>query len=457
MTLLDGLLIFLALIVLYGLAVYVLHKKGILKKYNISLYGPALMWRTQRGIKFLKKRARHIRLWCNLGNASIVFCFLAMAIMTSVLIWSAIIISGFTPIQRQALPGPEFALALPGINPILPLEYIGYILIGIIIAIVVHEFSHGILTLVSKLKVKSLGLLYLIVPIGAFCEPDEENLTKAPIKSRMRIYSVGPASNFAITILSLLIFSFLLMSAVQPAHTGAVVLQTENDSPAQILGLKAGNFITSLNGSSITNSSDFLYAVNKIKASQKISISFIKDGLSHNSSIILGDKFVEYAKRNYQNNESFKGMGYIGIRIAPDFLKILKNPFLEFPWGALSFYAIPIYGYYLNYNPLIAPFSNTFTIVGPLSVIPQNIFWILANSLYWIFWLNLAFALFNVLPMIPLDGGFIFIDGVRSLIQRMKQDISEEKRDAIAKNVSLAISLIILFVLIIPFFIKYIP
>ena len=140
-----------------------------------------------------------------------------MVIMVAILVWQAWVVMGFTPEQKEAMPGPEIALVLPGINPILPLEYIGYILLALVVAIIVHEFSHGILTLAGDLKVKSLGLLYLIIPIGAFCEPDEEELKKTKTAKRMRVFSAGPLGNFVVVLISICLFSFVLMSAVQPA------------------------------------------------------------------------------------------------------------------------------------------------------------------------------------------------------------------------------------------------
>ncbi|EMR75057.1 hypothetical protein MBGDF03_00097 [Thermoplasmatales archaeon SCGC AB-540-F20] len=42
MSLIESLLVFLAIIISYIIIVFILNKKGILKKYNISFMGPAL-------------------------------------------------------------------------------------------------------------------------------------------------------------------------------------------------------------------------------------------------------------------------------------------------------------------------------------------------------------------------------------------------------------------------------
>jgi membrane-associated protease RseP (regulator of RpoE activity) len=464
MSIIESIIIFITIIAVYAGIVYGLHKKGFLTKHNISFYGPALMWRTQKGIQFLKNRAKRIRFWKAYGTFGIIFCYVTMVLMTILMIMTAWLVFGFTPAQRNALPGPEVALVIPGINPLLPLEFLGYILLGLVVAIIVHEFSHGILSLVDKIKVKSLGILYLIVPIGAFCEPDEEEVKKAKILPRMRIYSAGPTANFVVVLLSILLFSGVLMSSVQPAAEGAIVFTVDSNSPASSIGLQTGVIITNFNNSTITSADVFFTAWNNTKANQTVSITFLKNGREDTTLVVLKDKYEEYAKRpvTYVNNESYKGKGYLGVQsllrdaVYQEYLTILKNPFSDFPRGLLTFYSLPLVGYFAGYNPIVSPFTNTYAITGPLGLLPASFFWIMVNSLYWIFWLNLAVSLFNVLPMVPLDGGFLFNDGIRGLLARLKKGITEETKEKIVKNISLAISLMILALILIPFFIKYI-
>ncbi|UCD13934.1 MAG: site-2 protease family protein [Thermoplasmatales archaeon] len=418
------------------------------------------MWRTKRGRGFLKKLAEKKRFWKSFGNFGIVLCIFAMILMTAMLIWQAWFVFGFTPEQKEALPGPEIALILPGINPILPIEYVGYIILAFIVAIIVHEFSHGILTIASKLKVKSLGILYLIFPIGAFCEPDENGLKKAKTKPRMRIYAAGPTANFVVVLVSILLFSFAFMSSIQPAAEGAHVFSVDQDSPAEKIGLQPGMTITSFNNTKVTNVTEYFYVLRKTNANQTTTIRYKRGDKELNATVTLTDRYLEHEKRGYLNNESFKNMGYLGTFLLRDevfnnYLSALKNPFKRFPDSFLLFFVIPILGYFQGYNPIVSPFTDSYVITGPLSVIPINVFWIIVNALYWIFWLNLAVALFNVLPMVPLDGGFLFNDAMGSFIKRIKKGISDEKREKLVKNISLTISLTILLLIMFPWLIKY--
>jgi membrane-associated protease RseP (regulator of RpoE activity) len=70
-------------------------------------------------------------------------------------------------------------------------------------------------------------------------------------------------------------------------------------------------------------------------------------------------------------------------------------------------------------------------------------FWILANILFWVFWINAAVGLTNVLPMLPLDGGHIFRDAVGGVVQRLRPRLDQDKRERIVTRTATLMSLLI--------------
>ncbi|MEA3457618.1 MAG: hypothetical protein U9R21_02965, partial [Candidatus Thermoplasmatota archaeon] len=117
MSLVENLLVFFTILFAYFALVMLLNKKGILEKHNISLYGPALLLRTTKGIEFLKKIASRKRFWKAFGSFGVVFCFIMMILMIMLLSFQTWTVMAFTPEQQAAMPGIEFGLVIPGINP----------------------------------------------------------------------------------------------------------------------------------------------------------------------------------------------------------------------------------------------------------------------------------------------------------------------------------------------------
>jgi membrane-associated protease RseP (regulator of RpoE activity) len=448
----ESLLILSGLIIAYTVFVIFLNKKGYFEKYNISFYGPALLLRTSKGVGFLQKIAQKKRFWKAFGNFGIVFCFIMMIFMVLLIALNMWAVLGFTPEQQESLPGLEFGLVIPGLNPLLPLEYIFYILVALIVAVIVHEFSHGILTFAQNLKVKSLGILYLIIPLGAFCEPDEDQIRETGLKKRMRVYAAGPMSNFTIAFIMLILFSSVFMASVQPID-GVHVLYTVEDSPAEKLGFHEGVIITSMNNSDIANINDFYNVMDNTSINQTIAIKYLDNNILNTETVTLASKYT------YTNLSEHKNTSFLGIVDNPylhGFLFSLQRPFtFNFPNGLIILYSLPFLSYLIGYNPIVAPYTSGYTINGPLGMIPSDAFWPIVNLLYWVFWLNLVVAFFNVLPMIPLDGGFLFSDALRGIIQKFKKNINEEQQEKLVKNITLVLSLLILIIVLSPWLVKY--
>ena len=72
-------------------------------------------------------------------------------------------------------------------------------------ALVIHEFGHGLQARAHGMRIRAFGLLQLgPLPLGAFAEPQYEELTNAPSKERMRMFAAGPATNIFAAIVCLM-------------------------------------------------------------------------------------------------------------------------------------------------------------------------------------------------------------------------------------------------------------
>lgn len=135
-------------------------------------------------------------------------------------------------------------LLIPGIN-ITGLSLI-YFVLAIVVAAVVHELSHAYTARAHGINVKSLGFaIIFFVPI-AFTEIDEEALKNANTKAKIAMLSAGPASNFVIALLTVVILSTI----INP--WGLIIVGIVDGSLAEKYGLEKGMSIIEVNGTKAT-------------------------------------------------------------------------------------------------------------------------------------------------------------------------------------------------------------
>ncbi|HKS59195.1 MAG TPA: site-2 protease family protein, partial [Thermoplasmata archaeon] len=259
----------LAVVLGYASVVYALHRTGRLgPDRTLSLFGPALMIKTKRGRAFLDRVGRFRRFWSVLGDAGLVLALVAMAVIVAVLVFDATLA---LQVPKSAAPTPQEALGIPGLNPIIPL---GYGLVALIIGVVLHELMHGVLARSQGIGVKSLGVLWFIIPVGAFVEQDEEEMQKAPRRRRDRVAAAGVLANFLLTALFFVLFSGIMASGVQANANGVGIVYVVPGTPAANVSLQAGDIVTALNGTPTPTNAALFTLLSQSRAGESVNLTF---------------------------------------------------------------------------------------------------------------------------------------------------------------------------------------
>ena len=416
--------------------------EGHLEKYNLDLvWGRSfVMWRTDAGKDFIEWLAQYDLFWRRVGDVWVVTVFLIMILMFLLLAWQATLAWS---IPKTSAVSPKMMIGLPGLNPVIPLWY-G--ILALVIAMVVHEFSHGILSRVADVKIKALGLLMFIFPVGAFVEPDEEEMKNMKRWERMRLYSAGPGSNMVIAIIFSLLFSWVMVDSLEPSNEGVLSASVVIDYGGSDAGLEPWMLITSIDNQDVNNAQDFSDIMNETYAGQTVNVSVLNKGQPETYQVTLSDKgsyYLKYYPDYYES--SMSGKGFMGIAVVdPE----LITDSLAHPGSSggsmLQYITLP----FQKLQPFPEHFTALFEPTGIPGILPDNLFWILANCFYWIFWLNLMVGLTNALPAVPLDGGFIFADGVSGILDKFKQGITEERKESIVDNLVGILAFTVIFLVI---------
>lgn len=327
-----SLLIFFALIGLYLLK----NKKHITYKGGISI----IRWK--RGKEILDVIANKYRkILPAIGILSIVVGILAT------------ILSIFYILQFSLKFQQAFALALPSVSGIsYPAPIIGvpfwYWVIGVFVIVFVHESMHGIFARLDKVRIKSYGLItFLVLPIGAFVDPDEKQIKKLSTLKKLRLLSSGSFINIFLGLLFLAVAVGLFFSIYETK--GVVFAGTVEDMPANKVGLNG--IITTINDKSVKTIQDLSKILNETEPGTELRI------------ITTEGKFtLETVSRPDDQLGS-----YIGISNASTDVDVKDE---------IKLYKVPIDWFY--------------------------------GLIVWLHILNLGVGMANMLPIKPLDGGLFY-------------------------------------------------
>lgn len=351
-----------------------------LSDYGVELNFPVIMWKTQK-LRGLISR---------ISNFSPTFWRWYMNVGV-IVAYIAMIFITWTLISSipTVFDTPSVSIVIPGVDMPGSSIYIPFFygLVALATVLFVHEFSHGIQAVGEKISIKSIGLLLFIILPGAFVEPDEDEMKKAKRSSRLRVYAAGSVANITLAVIALLIVS--LVSSGIPhyfAEDGIAIDRIVPDSPSDGI-LKEGMVLQAIDNQKINDSASYTSAVSSFKPGDNVSVT--TDQGTYDLTL---DK--------NPNNES---RGFFGIQANKHFV-LTDDSLGPLPW----------------------------------------ILFELGELFEWIFMLNLGIGLFNLLPLKPLDGGYM-------LEILLSYKLSEDQYKPIVNSISVIMAMIIVFSLVASF------
>ncbi|HSE99725.1 MAG TPA: site-2 protease family protein [Nitrososphaeraceae archaeon] len=364
-------------------------QKNLGISYELKL--PLILIHTPFGLKFFDKIANS-----KFGKIYAKFNIYLMPLITALavfLIVGSLLVIFYNDSAREGVReiGPQGNLLIPGLNPILPWTY-GWI--GLVVTIIIHEAGHGIVARVYNTKVESTGVvLFLVIPIGAFVNIQQDELNRTSFKQKSAILTAGPMNNM---ILAGICFGllFLLVSSLSPISNssadepGITVLTVGENSLAQSIGLEKDSIITFINNEPIED------------------VVELRNILRDNLGTSIQIKWLTEDKREQLQSVNLpaslpENKGVLGVTLADTFfdpvlvLDRYKNLFLTNPLAILM---PPTLGQSaIPYSDVMSSQYSS-SIFGPA-------FPIIGNLLFWIWFINFNVGIFNALPITMLDGG----------------------------------------------------
>ena len=335
-----------------SIVLFVLLIGGLLlrDRKNITFHYGLIIRRWTRGLEFIDKLVkRHPKFITRLGNLGVGIGLLAgVAGFVILIILTLKMQQAFGLVLPTAggyqIPGPVFSVPF------------WYWLIAIFIIAVTHETMHAVFIRLEKVPVKNYGILMLLLlPIGAFVDPDNERIKRLSLMKKLRIFAAGSFANFITALVAIGIFISSVFAFGAITETSGVVIDSVTESsPADKANLEGT--IQKINDEPIKNTLDFVRVLNETRISDEILVTTDK-----------GDY-----KLVLEEHPKIENKSYVGVTI--------RN----------------------SYEYKLLGFD------GIVPLVFLKIFFAVMSFLNWLFLISVGVGVVNLLPVKPLDGGLFF-------------------------------------------------
>jgi membrane-associated protease RseP (regulator of RpoE activity) len=395
----NWILLIIFLIAAYAAIAYYIHSRKLWEDH-ITFYGPILALKTNR-VGFFDKFAA-FRTFFRIYGTSGVIAVIIVSVFITFMLFISVRYTLLVQPEPTGIYKPQNILLLPGINEYVPSTLAVWL--AFIITIAMHEFGHAILCRVENIKVKTMGALIAVIPIGFFVEPDEEELDKTKGMAKVRMFGAGITNNLVVGF-SCFFLLILCMGLVSPVSQ-PVIHGVYKDYPAASAGIPPGSIVTAVNGVPVNSRADVSTILNTTKPGNTLTLTVEKDKIVKDYPLTLTAWPGDIPDRT----SGFMGVEYYDGAAVMSVIQGMLSPI-----GFFQFLIVPFA------NDSGVQFLRILAFETPDTIyyqVPFEGFWGGVHLLFWCAWINLNVGIFNAIPMIPLDGGYIFKEGVDRLLDR---------------------------------------
>lgn len=308
------------------------------------------------------------------------------------------------------------APVIPGVQlPNVPISVPLYAWIPLFFILIIHEGFHGILARRHKIPIKSAGvLLFGILPIGAFVEPDDKYMKKVSERKKLEVFSAGPTSNLVSAVIFLLAMSLVMLP----------LFSSLNDNLA---GIKKQS-ITELQIADVNQTISFCNQEFKSSAYGVMQKGMVLEKVN-DVDVNIYEDVAEQLSKTWKKPTSFELLDKNSGKITK--VTLQSNELGKFGFD-INEVVDPNYKFPENYE---------------LILLLRAIFF---GILIWFFMLSLAAGMLNFMPIEPFDGGKIAKIMFVPYLSFMKKTVKE--KELWIQGFLWKIFLVLLFLNILPMF-----
>ncbi|MFZ4720293.1 MAG: M50 family metallopeptidase [Ilumatobacteraceae bacterium] len=321
--------------------------------------------------------------------------------------------------------------------------------VGVLISIFLHEVGHFVTARRSGMKVTQFfmgfgpriwsthrdGVEYGVraIPLGAFVRiigmnnldevpPEDEAFTyrQASYPKRMLVITAGSLMHLIIAVVTIVgVYTF----AGRVEETGQVkVFSVVENSPAAQAGLEPGDVVLSVDGTAVTNSAQFRTTLSSTAPGTTVALQVLRDGTTFETDATL----VQSPAAAAGEQRGFLGVGSdsrdrvdqsVGQALVKGPQDLVQGVGQAVVGIAKVLNPVNVFGHLTGTNT--DETSRPTTLVGATRIsddFGQNDGW--AGILSLLAALNVSVAVFNMFPLLPLDGGHAAIATYERLRER---------------------------------------